>query len=145
MNAIAKRIILITVFVAGLGIAIAYLGRPLRELVRVVWFVNGIKMDFRKTDKKIASIPDHRLDKLIHDCELAASKMTNEQTYTRDDKNIPAEFTDLNPSWVYITTDKVMIEFMGGFAHNGIVARKSDSGTWSLYHYNDGPKETRIK
>ena len=133
------------IFIALIVILIACLYYPLRGFVEVFGMVFYMKRIYLETDRKIASLSDERLDELLQDCEKLASTMTNEQTCTRWDKNIPSEFADLDPSGVYFTTNKVMIEFMGGLAHNGIVARKGDSGTWSLYHYDDRSRETRIK
>ncbi len=140
-----KQMILIALFVTGLGIAIACLSQPLRVLVDVVRGASRAKKAFQETDKKIASLSNERLEKLLQDCEKLASQATNDQVYTQYEKNIPSDFDDLDPSWVGITTNIVKIELMGGLVHNGIVARKADSGTWSLYHYDDRPQETRIK
>jgi hypothetical protein len=86
-----------------------------------------------EAEKKIDALPAQRLDTLIRDARRLSATQPSGGLLRGPD--IPAEFADLQPNWVAIGPDKVMLEFVGGLDHVGLVARKNESGVWSLRKY----------
>lgn len=59
--------------------------------------------------------------------------------YYRDRGDIPAEFKDLDPTWIDIIQDEVHVELHGGFDHFGFIIRKTanNPNTWEILRYSE--------
>lgn len=101
-------------------------------LYPIVAFVHYSAQFHREAENKITALPADRLDQLRRDAEKLASAGPTDEIL-RDDA-IPTELIDLGPRSVFIKSDEVIIEFLGGMDHVGLAVRKS-GGRWSVYRY----------
>ena len=63
-------------------------------------------------------------------------------SYYRD-KDIPAGFRDLDPTWISVQQTEVMIELLGGFDHFGFLIRQTEDNpsTWEIIRYDEEHSE----
>lgn len=64
---------------------------------------------------------------------------THELLFVRGNGDIPRWVADLDPGWVAIDRDQVMVELCGGFDHYGFVFRRSESNPneWAIFRYDE--------
>ncbi|MFA4943990.1 MAG: hypothetical protein WC789_04735 [Lentisphaeria bacterium] len=133
-----KQRLLIIVSILAL-VAALFLIRPMYEIGVFVYY--SLRLS-KAAEFKISSLTSERVQKLIVDAErLAAQSHTQDELLFSSDGSVPKEFSDLAPTWVSILPDQVMIEFMGGFDHRGIVMRKDTSGSWLAFRYNEATEK----
>ena len=116
-------------------VAVLFLIKPLYKQGLSIY--NFVRLQ-QAAVKTLSALTHERVQILILD-----SRRLAEQSHTEDSVNfyrsegVPIEFSDLDPTWVSIVPNQVMIELVGGFDHRGIVIRKDETGAWIAYCYNE--------
>ena len=103
-------------------------------------FVPSAKKTKEQALKKI------NMNCLVSNCvEIASKPQLYQGKYLCDNlSNLPEYIQEINPVYVWVNEESIMIALMGGMSHYGWKFDNSDSNKWNLYWYDDIHKDLLV-